>query len=250
MTVKRVVIIEDNSNQLIILKTILETKIPNWEIKTSSTGEEGILLINAYKPDLILLDRCLPDISGDTICEYVRTKINEYDPYICMLTGLISTQSKIQGYKIGIDDYICKPIDYEELPIRLALMSTRGHRDLPVSRNQFDLEIQTKYLRILPNGRVYINLPDEEEKETYLTETELRLFKLLIQSAGRFVNRRDIGLHLWGACCSYSVVSTNIHRIKKKLGAANILIESNRHLGYSYNDNAFIKDDAHIRHLA
>ncbi len=67
---KKILIVEDCSNTLLIIKAILETKFPGWCIKTTTTGEESILIINQFHPYFILLERNFPDISGDTICQY------------------------------------------------------------------------------------------------------------------------------------------------------------------------------------
>ncbi|NES01790.1 MAG: response regulator transcription factor [Okeania sp. SIO2F4] len=254
MTVRRVLIIEDNPRLLAILKSILETKT-NWKVDTVSQGEEAILLINRCKPDLILLDRSLPDIHGDTICQYVRTVLEKkhlYDPYICMITGETSTSSKIQAYYMGIDDYICKPIDYEELPVRLKLMSTRreNHTDaLPLKQNDL-VEIETKYLCIYFTGKVIVRLSDRRTKELCLTETELRLLKFLVKNPGQYVSKETL-ISLWGSSCvSPGIINTNIYRIRKKLSEASNLIRGSRQHGYCYNDSLMTEEQDYAEQIA
>ncbi len=232
---KKILIVEDHSKTLLIMKAILETKFPSWCIKTATTGEASLLIINQFIPDLILLDRNLPDISGDTICEYIRSNKYPDDPYICMITAAYSSEEKIEGYVLGVDEYICKPIDYKELPFRLNAVIQRSNRRKKQSEPGA-FPIQTKFLEVMSNGQgILKNKQNQEIKKIHFTECEQKILEILIESSGLFVSRERIAHELWDVVHSLDIVSTNIYRIKKKLSPMQSIIKSQRGLGYCFD---------------
>jgi len=185
----------------------------------------------------------------------VLEKKHLYAPYICMITGETSTMSKINAYRIGIDDYICKPIDYEELPVRLKFMSTRRGNISnvpPFHKNNAGtaVEVETKHLCIYVSGRVTVKFPDGKIKELCLTETELDLLRILVNNPGQYISK-EILMSLWGSNCVVpGIVSTNIHRIRRKLSEAKNLIGSSRQYGYCYNDSLMTEEQDYAEQIA
>ncbi|WP_341534920.1 response regulator transcription factor [Clostridium pascui] len=82
----------------------------------ASNGEKGLELVQDFKPDLLILDLMLPDISGFEICKKVS---KEYTIPIVMITAKSDTIDKILGIELGADDYITKPFDIREVIVRI-----------------------------------------------------------------------------------------------------------------------------------
>lgn len=79
------------------------------------TGETAIQMIDRYPLDMIVLDLMLPDMDGESICQYVK---QNYEIPIIMLTAKVSIESKIKGFNLGADDYVVKPFHPKEILLR------------------------------------------------------------------------------------------------------------------------------------
>ncbi len=105
MAQKRILIIEDEDSISDLISLYLEKE--NFITTVSNTGQDGIELVDRFKPDLILLDLMLPDISGFEVCKKISSK---YIIPIIMITAKSDTIDKILGMELGADDYITKPL--------------------------------------------------------------------------------------------------------------------------------------------
>ena len=114
----KILIIEDEKSLLDTLT--LNLQLENYEVYPLNTGTNAIDSINKIKPDLILLDIMLPHISGtDIYKEMLKQNINI--PTI-FLTAKNNIKDKIEGLKLGANDYITKPFDLEELLLRINIV--------------------------------------------------------------------------------------------------------------------------------
>lgn len=98
-------------------------KREGYETILSHNGRDAINKIDNNKLDLIILDRKLPDVSGEEICKYVREKS---DIPIIMITSKNQHEEKMEGFNLGCDDYVCKPFNPEELIMRVKVMLKRS----------------------------------------------------------------------------------------------------------------------------
>jgi two-component system alkaline phosphatase synthesis response regulator PhoP len=181
----KVLIIEDELTLQQTLKLNLE--LENYTVETCSSGEIAISQIEIFKPDLVLLDIMLPVLSGVEIYKQLKTK-NITVPVI-FLTAKNNVQDKIEGLKLGADDYITKPFDLEELLLRIHNVLKRNTPQKQES-NIFkfdDCEINFVTFQIVTRAG----------KTEDLSKREMALLKLLTDNVNSVVSRDEILDKLW-----------------------------------------------------
>ncbi len=181
----KVLIIED---ELALQQTLkLNLELENYKVDTCSSGESAISQIKTLKPDLILLDIMLPVLSGIEI--YKQLKVLNINIPVIFLTAKNNVQDKIEGLKLGADDYITKPFDLEELLLRIHNVLKRN---APLKQEssifKFDgCEINFSTFQII----------SREGKTEDLSKREMALLKLLVDNVNNVVSRDEILDKLW-----------------------------------------------------
>lgn len=181
----KILIIED---ELALQQTLkLNLELENYHVETCSSGADAISQIKKYSPDLILLDIMLPVLSGVEIYKQLKN-LNITTPII-FLTAKNNVQDKIEGLKLGADDYITKPFDLEELLLRIQNVLKRNYpKKNEISIFKFDdCEINFSTFQVITK---------EGETED-LSKREMALLKLLIDNLNNVVSRDDILDKLW-----------------------------------------------------
>ena len=119
----KVLIIEDED----ALSTILEYNLAkeNFEVALATDGEEGLLKVEEFGPDIIILDWMLPKVSGIEVCRRIRSKPESRNIPIIMLTARSEEADRIRGLETGADDYLTKPFSTAELIARLKAILRR-----------------------------------------------------------------------------------------------------------------------------
>jgi diguanylate cyclase (GGDEF)-like protein len=112
-----ILIVEDMPTHVEVLLDFLTQA--NFKVIVANTGQDALQSVREMLPDLILLDVMLPDISGFEVCNLLKKNSNTERIPIIFLTALANTQEKIKGFSLGAVDYVTKPIQYEELLIRI-----------------------------------------------------------------------------------------------------------------------------------
>ena len=197
----------------------------NHGVTVAPTGREGIDLAKTGDFDVIVLDLMLPDMHGYDVCQRLRLEGN-HTP-ILMLTAMDAAEDKIKGLKIGADDYLTKPFDFDELLARLEALARRAHRFAPNSNilQVADLVLDRDLLEVRRG-----------EEVIKLTAKELAILELLMSAPGRVLSRTRILNQVWG----YSedpltnVVDVYIARLRRKIDTAgrDPLIDTVRGHGY------------------
>lgn len=186
MTKASVLLVEDDASIAFIIKDNLEEN--GYEVVYCPDGETGWQQFMRNTFDICLLDVMLPKKDGLSLAAQIRKK-NETIP-VLMLTALNNDESKIAGFQKGIDDYITKPFNMQELLLRMEVFLKR------TQKKQVEL-----------NEPVYIgelvfdfkNLSLQSTKETtQLTQREAELFKFFYQNKNQVLKREDILTEIWG----------------------------------------------------
>lgn len=180
-----ILIVEDEEN---LAKTIsLNLKLENYEVIIATKGNEALKLftINKNEISLVLLDIMLPEINGLALCSEFK-HINQNIPII-FLSAKNQINEKIEGLKLGADDYITKPFDLEELLLRINNLIKRVSKDLN---------------EVYEFGKCKINFTTYEIKDAAgklitLTKKEIGLLKLLTQNENKVISRDQIIEKLW-----------------------------------------------------
>lgn len=176
----------------------------------AASGHEGLQLWNQHRPNLILLELGLPDITGFDVCREVRK--SDLQVGVIMLSSRAEEIDVVVGLEIGADDYVVKPPRLRELLARIAahLRKQRSEAmDGQVGRLEFkDLVIDVDERRIFKNGR-----------EVELTHTEFDLLAFLATNAGKVVSREKILNTIWGYeyPIETRVIDVHVRNLRRKL---------------------------------
>src|SRR5579872_2402716 len=119
----KILVIEDDEDIAKLEQTVLERA--GYEVKTTGTGAEGLELAESYKPDVVILDIGLPDISGLDVCTSLSNTTNAF---VLMVSGHSREQDVLLGLGLGADDYITKPFSGNELVARVASFLRRREK--------------------------------------------------------------------------------------------------------------------------
>jgi two-component system OmpR family response regulator len=194
-------------------------------VTVAVNGGDGIELAKTGDFDVIILDLMLPDMHGYDVCQRLRQD-GQHTP-ILMLTAMDAIEDKIKGIKIGADDYLTKPFDFDELLVRIEAL-VRRTRNFTQNSNVLtvgDLELDRELLEVKRGG-----------EQIKLTAKELAILELLMSTPGRVFSRTRILNQVWG----YSedpltnVVDVYIARLRRKIDTKGRepLIETVRGHGY------------------
>jgi DNA-binding response OmpR family regulator len=115
---KRVLVIEDEENIMLSLTFVLERE--GYEVSSARTGQEGLVQMRQKRPDLIILDLMLPDVSGYQVCEEARRDPGLADTPILVLTARAQEVERQKGIDVGATEYLTKPFRVAHLLARVA----------------------------------------------------------------------------------------------------------------------------------
>lgn len=173
-----ILVVDDEKKICEFIKAYLDNE--GYDTKVVYNGKAAISEFNEDKYNLIILDRMLPDISGEEICKYIRERS---DVPIIMLTAKVEDDDKIDGFKLGCDDYICKPFNIVELLLRVKAILKRSSRIEERENIKFGDELE---LNILSH-----EVKVRGEKIT-LTNTEYRILFTLITNPKKIYTRDQL----------------------------------------------------------
>jgi DNA-binding response OmpR family regulator len=220
----RVLIIEDDPEIATFEQTMLARA--GYQTRIAPTGHEGLELVKSFKPDVVLLDIGLPDMSGLDVC---TTVAETADAYILMVSGHSSEDVKLSGLGLGADDFISKPFSGNELVARIGSFLRRRER-ARLRDNDGRLQIGDAAL-IRDLHRL-----EKEGKSVALTALEFRLLWFLGEADGRLLTRAQILERVWNDVSGVPtrVVDVHVAALRKKLSEINatLQISSVRGIGY------------------
>lgn len=202
----KILIIDDEENILKIVEAYLVAK--NYQVFRAMDGEEALRKAETIRPDLIVLDLMLPDISGLEVCRRIRKSSRV--PVI-MLTARTTEQDILSGLQIGADHYMTKPFSPKELVARVQTVLRRSHPEPQEVKWSFEgglLEIYPDNMQVFKKG-----------VEVGLTPTEYRLLTLLASHPQQIFPRQQLlqvvkGLDFDG---TDRVIDVHIKNLRQKI---------------------------------
>lgn len=178
------------------------------------------------EPTVLLLDLMLPGLSGLEICQTLRAA--QVGLPILMLTAQGSLDDRVTGLRLGADDYLCKPFEFEELLARLEALARRGRTLRP--RQATRLQVGDL---VLDRDRMQASRAGQP---LTLTARELALLELLMSAPGRLFSRERILANVWGTSEDplTNIVDVYIRRLRARIDIDGLppLIHTQRGLGY------------------
>jgi DNA-binding response OmpR family regulator len=201
-----------------------------WSVAVVSSGEAALELVSDDGSfDVIVLDLMLPGISGQDVCRRMRAR--QITTPVLMLSALADVEDRVRGLRLGADDYLTKPFDFEELLARLeALVRRAAARSVGPDAETLRvgaLEFDTRSLDVRCG-----------DTPIALTRKERDLLRLFLSSPRKIFSRTRILNTLWGIHedPQTNVVDVYIARLRKKLGVCGEPIETVRGVGYRFVD--------------
>ena len=218
-------VVEDEKPISDLLKYNLEKE--GFRVSSSENGEEALGIIKEKKPDLILLDWMLPDLSGIKICQFLKQDSAVRDIPIIMLTAKGEEEDKVKGLNTGAEDYITKPFSFPELLARVKSILRRV-KPSTVSEEASYLDLKIDRIAV----KVY-----RKDKEINLGPKEYKLLNFMIKQPKRVYSREQLLEQVWGDDINVESRTVDVH-ITRLRQAINIegckpLIRTVRSAGYS-----------------
>jgi two-component system, OmpR family, phosphate regulon response regulator PhoB len=220
-----ILIVEDEADLRQVIEFNLEAA--GHRVLTASTGAEGLKIAEQAKPDLVLLDIMLPDITGLDVCRQLKTKPDTKGIAVVMLTARAEEIDRVVGFELGADDYVVKPFSVRELSLRISAILRRSETSVePESVVRFGI------LRLDREG--YRAWVDDQEIE--LTALEFNLLMTLYDRKDRVQSRSVLLEDVWGMSADVTTrtVDTHVKRLREKLVGARDYIETVRGVGYRF----------------
>ena len=199
----KILVIDDDLAINELIKVNLE--LHGYEVVQAYNGIEGFAKAKQEVPALIILDVMMPEVDGFTVAQRVRQNSETSEIPILMLTALSELNDKVNGFNIGVDDYLTKPFEIEELLVRVRALLKRTHQ-IPESSATREL-LTYKEINLLPETySVQIN-----GKIQKLTPIEYDIFNLLFQNHGNMVSGARILKEIWGYEPDDNVETIRVH---------------------------------------
>ena len=222
----RILIVEDEQDLLAALEYNLKRE--GYRTQTANTGTEALKRLNEEtKPDLVLLDLMLPDMTGTEVCRKLKGDPSTKDVPVIMVTAKGEEIDRVVGFEVGADDYVVKPFSMRELILRVRAVLKRAQSTDETSE-KFNFGCLT-----LDLGAHQLWVKDEE---CHLTALEFRLLTTIYARRGRVQTRDRLLADVWGyqADVTTRTVDTHIKRLREKIGAAGAYILTVRGVGYRF----------------
>ncbi|MFF0479960.1 response regulator transcription factor [Streptomyces sp. NPDC004435] len=222
----RLLVVEDDPDLALALRVLLTRS--GYDVSLAADGREGLRLLFAERPALMVLDLRLPELDGWEVLDRTR---DMSDLPVLVLSGLGELDDRVRGLRSGADDYLVKPFAQAELLARIEALLRR------TGPGSWAGEAVEEDLRLVPERRSALWLGSEIR----LSDIEYRLLQLLVRNRGRVVTTEQLLDQVWddASAIGRDRVKFGVLRLRRKLRYAGgphsrDPIESVRGLGYRY----------------
>jgi DNA-binding response OmpR family regulator len=204
----RVLVVAEEPDVIKLVAMSFRLQQPGLEVLGAADGPQALQAIERQRPDVVLLDIGLPEMSGFEVLKAIRLFS---DVPVIMLTVRDDELSKVRGLELGADDYVTKPFSHLELLARVRAVLRRAQA-LPLVHEQpfvsGDIEVDFVRRQVTVRG-----------EPVSLTGTEYRLLYHLVRNAGQIVPHESLLARVWGReyTDEISYVKSYINRLRNKL---------------------------------
>lgn len=216
----RILVVDDDKNTRLLLKAVLQAE--NYTVFTAENGENALAVMDREHIDLVVLDIMMPKMDGYTFTKTLRETNNNLP--ILMISSKQLPEDKHKGFLVGTDDYMTKPLDEEEMLLRIKALLRRAQIASERKLTVGDVVLDYDALTVTRGGEVQ-ELPQKEF---------LLLYKLL-SYPGKIFTRIQLMDEIWGADSDtgWETVTVHIGRLRRRFEGWNEFeIVSVRGLGY------------------
>lgn len=180
-----ILVVDDEPQITRVLKTTLSSH--GYGTRTAGDGDEALLLMKEWSPDLVITDLRMPNMSGLDLCRHLRAKSRVP---IIVLSVKGEERAKVEALDAGADDYVTKPFNINELLARVRAALRRGAApDQPepilIAIGDFHIDLQTRIVRV-------------QDREVHLTPKEFDLLVYMARNPGKVITHRTLLSAIWG----------------------------------------------------
>ena len=215
-----ILVADDDKNTRLLMKAILEAE--HYRVVTASDGQEALAVLDQEHIDLVVLDIMMPNMDGYEFTATLRESSNTLP--ILMVSARQLPEDKHRGFLVGTDDYITKPIDEEEMLLRIKALLRRAKivsdRRIVIGDVVLDYDSFT------------VSRPGQVQE---LPQKEFLLLYKLLSYPGKIFTRIQLMDEIWGMDCEtgWETVTVHVGRLRKRFeGWEEFSVESVRGLGY------------------
>lgn len=226
---KRVLVVDDEENLTSLVKAYLEKD--GYNVAVAGDGREGLATARRFKPDIIILDRMMPEMDG---LEFLQAYRAESDTPVIFLTARVEEQDRVLGLELGADDYIIKPFYPRELISRVRAILRRD-------------SIKEESAQVLSAGPIRLDTFEHtvtiNNEHVYLTPSEFELLRQFMAHPGRAFTRLDLLDSIQGTRYEgyERTIDLHIKNLRAKLGKraeGSPYIETVYGIGYRFQRTA------------
>ncbi|MBQ9072404.1 MAG: response regulator transcription factor [Bacilli bacterium] len=198
-----ILVVEDNEHTRLLTEARLKRF---YNVVTAENGSEALDIFYERQIDLIVADIMMPVMDGYEMVKHLRE--NKEEVPILFLTAKSTFEDKKIGFDLGIDDYITKPIDYEELLLRIKALLRRANISSKMKINLGNFEMDENDYSVINNGN-----------NIELTKKEFELLFKLLSYPNRVMTKMQLLEDIWGyeSNSSEDTIKTHINKIRNKL---------------------------------
>ncbi len=223
-----VLVIEDEPDVLDLVRYNLAKA--GFRVLVARDGLAGLQIAREQRPDAVILDLMLPEMSGEQVCREIKSHEATAAIPVIMLTAKAQPDERVAGLELGADDYVTKPFSPRELVLRVQAVRRRVRSAgsggklavgaLELDRGNFEIRLDGRRLE--------------------LTAIEFKLLAMLLEKRGRALSRETLLRDVWGYrnVIDSRTVDTHMRRLRNKLGARAECIETVRGEGYRFRAEA------------
>ncbi|MFQ5500910.1 MAG: response regulator transcription factor [Phycisphaerae bacterium] len=219
-----VLIVEDEADMAYLLQHNLERE--GYRCQWVANGVDGLAVARRNPPDLLILDRMLPSLSGDQVLSRLRRDPNTSNIPVLMLTAKAEESDELAGFTLGADDYVTKPFSMKLLLARIDALLRRTATFSPTPD-------------VLKAGPISLNQDRREVtldgKIITLTATEFGILWELMVARGRVLSRGQLIDAVLGvsAVVTDRTIDVHVAAMRKKIGRAASIVQTIRGVGYA-----------------
>ena len=218
---QKVLVVEDDNNIAELLRLYLQKD--GFEVSHAADGGKAVEMAKEIQPDLVLLDIMLPVMDGWQVCREIR---NFSKVPIIMLTAKADERSELQGFELGVDEYITKPFSPKILVARVDAILRRAH----LLRNESILSVGG----IEMNKAAHVVTIDGKSIE--LSYKEFELLSYFIENRGIALSREKILNNVWNYDYfgDARTIDTHVKKLRSKMGDKGSYIKTIWGMGYKF----------------
>ena len=229
----RILLVEDDANLVELIRYNLDKE--GFDVVSTPDGEEALVLAEEERPDVVVLDWMIANLSGIEVCRRLRRAPETASLPIIMLTARAEEGDRVRGLETGADDYVTKPFSPRELVARVRALLRRLRPALSGGNLEYGgVSMDTSSHKVTRDAR-----------PVQLGPTEFRLLRHFLEHPGRVFSREQLLDAVWGrdVYVEQRTVDVHIRRLRKAINGDDLpdLIRTVRSAGYALDSEASLK---------